>query len=332
MHRALLVSFLAALAVTGCGDAPPQEQTSVTVYSGRNAALIGPILERFEADTGIAVEVRYGTTSEMAATLLEEAENTPADLFISQDAAALGALSSAGMLRAPDPEILARVSDRFRSSNDDWVGISGRARVVVYNTGQIAPDELPQSLWDVGEPKYKGRFGVAPGNGSFQAHMAAVRAVEGPERLADWLAAVVENEAQTYSNNSSIVNAVLAGEIDWGLVNHYYLWRAKSEDPEAPGANFFMPRGDVSGFINVAGAGLLSDSATAARLLDYLLSPDAQTYFAAETYEYPLIEGVSASVDLMPLDEMPTPDINFAEVSSSLVPSLEAISASGLLP
>ncbi len=329
---AFLSTLLAALVAVGCGDSTTEETASVTVYSGRSEALIGPLLERFEASSGIVVEVRYGSTSEMTATLLEEGENTPADLFISQDAAALGALSGAGMLHAPDPEVLGRVSDRFRSSSDDWIGISGRARVVVYNTDQIGPEELPQSLWDVGNPQYKGRFGVAPGNGSFQAHMAAVSAIAGPEKLADWLLAVVENDAQTYSNNSSIVNAVLAGEIDWGLVNHYYLWRAKSEDPSVPGANFFMPGGDISGFINVAGAGLLSDSQPAAQLLDYLLSADAQTYFAEETYEYPLIEGVSASVDLLPLDEMPTPEINFAEVSSSLVSALEAISASGLLP
>ena len=162
--------------------------------------------------------------------------------------------------------------------------------------------------------------------------MAAMRAVEGPQKLAEWLQGVVENEPQTYPNNRSIVEAVLNGEIDWGLVNHYYLWRAKTENPALPGANFFMPSGDVSGFINVAGAGLLSDNPAARQLLDYLLSAAAQAYFAEETYEYSLIDGVPAAVDLIPLDDMQTADVNFAQVASALAPALEAISASGLLP
>jgi len=335
MHRVL--PFTLAILALGVGCSGGDSSTElivegIVVYSGRNEALIGPLLESFEESTGVEVRVRYGSTSEMTATLLEEGERTPADLFISQDAAALGALSNAGMLRNLEAAILARVPERFRSQDGNWIGLSGRSRVVVYNTEALEPGDLPQDLWEVGDPKYKGRFGLAPSNGSFQAHMAALRAVEGPARLAQWLEQAVENEAVTYPNNRSIVAAVLNGEIDWGLVNHYYLWRELAENPDLPGANFFMPSGDISGFINVAGAGLLSDNSAAEQLLEYLLSPDAQSYFSKETYEYPVVEGIEASVDLIPLDEMPTVDVSFAEVSAALEATLVAISASGLLP
>ena len=278
------LGLFAMLAIVGCGgggeaggDEAPE---SLTVYAGRSESLIGPILERFTQETGVPIDIRFGSTSEMAATLLEEGTATPADLFISQDAAALGALSKAGMLRALPESSLNQVAERFRSSRGDWVGLSGRARVVVYNTETMTPEDLPQSLADVLDPKWKGRWGVAPTNASFQAHMALYGALNGAEALDELLAGMVANEPKRYPKNTPIVAAAIAGEIDWGLTNHYYLWRALNENPEATGANYFMPQGDASSFVNMSGVGILSDRAEAQQLVDYLLSEAAQLYFA----------------------------------------------------
>lgn len=325
----------------GCGRGDPdldatsravgEETHSVVVYSGRNESLIGPLLQDFESEQGIEVRVRYADTAELTAVLLEEGANTPADLFISQDAAALGALSKAGRLVSISQEILSRVPLRFQSPQSDWVGLSGRARVVVYNTEAVKPRDLPQSLEAVSEARFKGRFGIAPTNGSFQAHMAVYRAVAGSEDLGALLEGMTLNEPRRYPKNSAIVEAVIAGEVEWGLVNHYYLLRALKENPHAPAANFYMPKGQASGFVNISGAGLLKNGAAATMLLEFLLSDVAQRYFAQETFEYPLVAGIDPSAELEPLEALRTPDVDFGAVSDGFEETLVQISESGLV-
>ena len=305
--------------------------SSVVVYSGRNEALIGPLLDRFQEETGTDVEVRYASTSELTATLLEEGASTPADLFISQDAAALGALAKQGMLKKLPADLVERVPARFASSTGEWVGLSGRARSVVYNPERISEDELPKSLEELSDPRYAGRFGLAPANGSFQAHMAVYSAVGGADALAELLAGIAGNEPSFYPKNGAIVEATIRGEVDFGLVNHYYLLRALAEDPAASGRNFFMSEGAASGFVNLAGAGVLSDSEQAIELIRFMLSTESQQYFASETYEYPLIDGVAPAMELKPLDELATPEVEFGQVSEVLPEALAAISESGLL-
>lgn len=328
---------------TACGDtaAPPEEAVEptaaaappapVTVYSGRSESLVGPILERFTAASGIPVEVRYGETAELAATLLEEGAATPAQVFLAQDAAALGALAGAGLLEPLPADLVARVPARFTGPEGRWVGLSGRVRVLVYNTRAMAEDELPRTLEEVADPRYRGRFGVAPLNASFQAQMAVHRALAGAPALAELLAGLAGNEPQRYSGNGAVVDAVIAGEIDFGLVNHYYLWRALQERPDAPAKNFYQAGGGAASFINVAGAGVLDGRPEAVELVRFLLSDEVQGYFASETFEYPLVPGVAPPAGLPPLDALPTPEIDFAAVAAVLEETLTAIDASGLV-
>ncbi len=330
---------LALVALAGCGDgagAPPAadapaEASRLVVYSGRNESLVGPLFERLEQRLGIEIRVRYGGTAELAATLMEEGEATPADLFLSQDAGALGALSEAGMLAPLPAELLARVPPELRSPAGDWIGLSGRVRCVVYNTTAVRPADLPQALEEVTAPRYRGRFGIAPTNASFQAHMAVHRAVAGAEANDRLLAGLAANRPARYPKNSAIVEAVAAGEIDWGLVNHYYLLRALSEVPKAPAANFFMPRGEVSSFVNLAGVAVVSPSPAATALVGELLSEASQAYFAEETFEYPLVAGVPAAASLPPLAELRARPVPFERVAGVLDETLAAIDASGLL-
>ena len=337
MKRLLIVSLLLAAAcapekeepVTATG--PAAEPATLTLYSGRNEKLIQPLIDRFEMATGIQVDVRYGETSELAATILEEGIRTPADVFLAQDGAALGAIEKAELFQPLPSAILERVEPRFASLDGRWVGISGRARTVVYSTERMKPSELPQSLDALGDPAWKGRFGVAPSNASFQAHMAAYSAVHGEEPLRELLRKIVANEPKRYPNNSSIVRAVIAGEIDFGLVNHYYLWQVKREQPDAAAENFFMPQGEVSSFVNVAGAGLLSREENAVRLIEYMLNDDSQRYFAQETFEYPLVKNAQPPAGFVPLSEVRSPQTAFASLSEALPTTLELINQSGLL-
>jgi iron(III) transport system substrate-binding protein len=329
----VLSALLAALLSPACRPAGEQAEhrPEVVVYSGRSESLAGPLFERLGESLGIEIKVRYGGTAELAATLMEEGDATPADLFLSQDAAALGALADADLLAALPAATLARVAPEFRSPEGEWVGLSGRARCVVYNTERIRPAELPASLEEVVEPRYRGRFGIAPTNGSFQAHLAVYHTVVGRAALEELLRGLEANEPGRYPKNSAIVEAVIAGEIDFGLVNHYYLLRALAESPSAPAANYFMPSGGVSSFVNLSGVAVLRSMPESLAVVDALLAENAQRYFAEETFEYPLSAGLEPAVGLPPLGDLEARQLPFEEVAEKLEETLELIAASGLL-
>jgi iron(III) transport system substrate-binding protein len=329
-----VVALVAACAADEPPAAAPDEAGAaavapLTVYSGRSESLIGPLLERFEQTTSVPVDVRYADTAELAATLLEEGEHSPADVFISQDAAALGALSARGLFVELPARLLDRVGAEHRSPAGDWVGLSGRARSVVYNPELIAVEELPATLEEVTDPRYRGRFGVAPANASFQAHMAAYNVVRGEEALAELLRGLAANEPARYPKNSAIVEAVIAGEIDFGLVNHYYLHSALAQTPDAPGRNAYMRDDGVSAFVNLAGAAALGQRQEAVALIEYLLADEAQRYFLEETHEFPLAIGVDE--DAEGGEAMAAGQVDFASVAAALEPTLALIQESGLL-
>ena len=337
----LLAAAAAVLGLLGaCGPSPEQNaeatvdavaesrKNPLVIYSGRNQSLIDPLLERFD---GADVKVVYGATVELVAALLKEGAAPRCDIFLSQDAPALGALSKAGKLKRLPDDVLARIPARFTSPSGDWVGLSGRARTVVYNPERIQPRDLPQTLDAVTDPRYRGTWGLAPVNASFQAHMAVYRALRGEPALKTLLDGMVANEPKRYAKNSAIVDAVARGEIDWGLVNHHYLWRALQVDPEVPGKNMIMSGDAVSGFLNLAGAAMLSERPEAAELMRFLVSDQAQDYFSKETFEYPLARGLAPTVELQSLDTMIDGQIDFAQVSENLGPTLAAIAESGLV-
>jgi len=300
-------------------ERPAEEAGSLTVYSGRSEELVGPVIEQFEGETGIDVEVRYGDTAEMVGTILEERDNSPADVYFGQDAGALGALSEAGRFQELDAEILEKVDPQFRSVDGQWVGVSGRARVAVYNTAELSEAELPESILDFTDPRWGGgRLGWAPTNGSFQAFVTALRVAEGEDGARAWLEGIQANEPKVFENNTTIVEAAAAGEIDAGFVNHYYLYRFLAEDPNYPAANYVFPNGDLGSLVNVAGAGILDtaeNTEKAQRFVEFLLSTPVQEYFATETFEIPLIEGVESDAALPPLESLQQPDINLNELA-----------------
>lgn len=324
LAAALVVAALLSIALplpdsrAGHLLAPAEAQgATLTIYSGRSEELVGPVIAQFERDTGIAVEVRYGDTTALALTLLEEGARTPADVFFAQDAGALGLLAKEGVLAPLPAYILDSVEPRFRSPEGLWVGISGRARVVAYNTDALDEADLPASLFGFLAPEWAGRLGFAPTNASFHAHLTAIRVSEGDEAARAFVAGLLANKARQYERNSAAVAAVAAGEIDAALVNHYYLFRHLAENPEAPVANYYFPGDDIGNLINVAGLGILASSDSkplAQQFAAYLLSRSAQTYFAEETFEYPLLIGLDADPRLKPLSEIETPALDLSDL------------------
>ena len=307
---------------------------ALVIYSGREEALVGPIIEQFEQESGVDVQVRYGDTAELAATILEEGANSPADVFLAQDPGALGAVAEAGAFRGLPEETLNLVDARFRSPDGLWVGTSGRARVVAYNTEAVAEDELPGSIFGFTDPEWSGRIGWSPTNGSFQAFVTALREIEGEDRAREWLEGIQANDPLEYPDNSSTLEAVASGEVEVGFVNHYYLYRALEEQGDGFGArNHFLEAGDPGNLVIVSGAGILetaSNPGAAEDFIDFMLSEEAQQYFADETFEYPMIDGVQAAEGLVPLNEIQTPDVDLGNLDD-LEGTLELLRETGVL-
>ena len=329
--RRLLAGLAAAvvLATAACGSgdeaatpgiAGPQD--GLVVYSGRNETLIAPLLEQFTKATGIAVTPRYGTSAELAAQLLEEGDRTPADVFLSQDAGALGALQEAKRLEPLPEATLTKVPAKYRSAQGAWVGVSGRSRVLVYNPDLVQAADLPGSVFDLTKPAYKGKVGFAPTNASFQAFVTGMRVSAGEERTKAFLEGFQANDPQSFEGNVQILEAVDSGTIAYGLINHYYLYEKAAEAgglDKVTARNYLFPGADPGSLVNVGGVGVLKgkQSGNAQAFVDYLLSTEGQTYFAEQTKEYPLVAGVPVALEgLPPLAELGGPDVDLSQLAS----------------
>jgi iron(III) transport system substrate-binding protein len=332
---AVAALLTAGLAACGGGNGGGS-QASLTVYSGRSEALVGPLIQQFTEETGITVDVRYGNTAQMAAQLLEEGDRSPAHVFLAQDAGALGAVAKAGLFAPLPTEILDRVPAQYRAANGQWIGVTGRARVLAYDSQTLDPADLPDSVFDLTAPEWRGRVGVAPTNASFQAFVTAMRVQHGDDRARQWLTDLAANDPQIRENNVQIVADIDEGRLAVGLVNHYYVFeRAKERGVGIDDLRVklhFFPDGDTGGLVNVSGVGLLAsaaDNVNARRFIEYLLSPTGQRYFAEQTFEYPLIAGVALDPALPPLDELEAPDIDLNDLDT-LAETVEMIQQSGL--
>jgi iron(III) transport system substrate-binding protein len=317
----------AALLLAGCSSEPADgatqsgdDQEAITLYNGRSEELVGPLLEQFTADTGIPVEVRSAGSGELSAQLLTEGDASPADVFLSQDAGALGALTKEGLFATLPEQTVERVPAAYRAADGTWTGTSGRVRVVVYNA-ELVP-EAPDTIDEVVAGDFAGgRIGYAPTNASWQSFVTGLRVLRGEEGARAWLEAFAGQDPVAYEGNSQVRDAVDAGEVQIGLTNHYYLYELITEKGEENVAarNQFMAPGDPGGLVNVAGAGILASSdqpEQALALVDYLTGEKAQAYFAEQTWEYPLIEGAAAPEGLPSLESLDPPAIDLSDLDS----------------
>lgn len=316
----------------GVGLSSEAAAKTLTIYSGREEKLIAPLIAKAEKDLGMDIEVRYGDTAELAIALLEEGKNSRADLFFAQDAGALGAVAKEKRTLPIPSALLGKVEPQYRSSTGQWVGVSGRARVIDYNTKLVKPSELPTSVAQLTAPKWRGKVGWAPSNGSFQSFITGMRLLQGDQKTLAWLKAMKANGTKDYAKNAAIVEALGRGEISLGLVNNYYLYRFNKDNPNFPVAHHYT-RKDAGAMVNVAGLAVLNTTdqkSDAEKFVAYMLSNPAQTYFAKETNEYPLVKGVQPSQKQIPLKQLQPPKINLSNLSD-LQGTVSLLQEAGLL-
>jgi iron(III) transport system substrate-binding protein len=344
--KSAVTTVLAAVLLVGvaaCGDndddlASASNDKKITLYSGRSETLVKPLLDKFSEQTGIAVRARYGSSAQMAAQLLEEGDRSPAEMFLAQDAGALGAVNKKGLFAALPAELTAKVPQAYRADDGKWVGVTARSRVLVYNPALVPAGDLPKSVFELTDPKWRGKVAIAPTNGSFQAFVTAVRVQHGEAKAKEFFTALKANDVQIRDNNVAIVTDVDAGKVPLGLVNHYYLGEIAKErgtTPEKLNAKLhFFAAGDSGAMVNVSGVGVLSRSATdtdVRTLLEYLLGTEAQTYFAQQTYEYPVVSGAPAPAYVPALADLKGPSVDLNDLES-LETSVALIKETGLTP
>ena len=334
LHRTRRLSLgLILLALVLAAPACSSGREALTVYSGRDEALVGPLLERFAEETDISVDIRYGDSTDLALLIAEEGDSSPADVFFSQSPGAVEYLGTQGALASIDSEALDLVDEAYRSSDGQWIGITARQRVLVYNSDEVSAGDLPDSVLDLTLPEFEGKVGIAPTNASFQDFVTAMRQQIGDEETAAWLKAMADNGSPTFPDNNSVVDAVARGELPFGLVNHYYNYRYLEEDEGAPSRNHVFPNGDIGALLIESSATVLESSdmkEEAQRFIAFLLEEASQTYFAEETFEYPLIDGVEPAAELPPLESLELPDVDIQDLGG-LERTVELIEESGLL-
>jgi iron(III) transport system substrate-binding protein len=341
--RGVALILGSALALSGCAAppaqpdvaeeaAPTEEVTEVAtpepvaddyviLYSGRNESLVQPLIDTFTEQTGITVDIRYAGSSELAAQLLEEGADSPAAVFLSQDAGALGALSLEGLFAELPADITDRVNPAFTSYDDSWVGVTGRARVIVYDSETLSVEELPTTADEIVAPQWSGKVGVAPGNASFQSFVTAYRVLKGESAADQWVSGLNINDPQIFESNGAILEAVNEGTLPLGLINHYY-WDRLAFERGAENLRaqlHFTQAGDPASIVNVTGMGLLeaqSFDLDALELIRFFVSDEGQQYFVEQTFEYPLVPGIDAPEGLPALEELAVADFDLSDLAT----------------
>ncbi len=324
MTKARFVSLICSFGcVFGCSSEPTskiaevntvslEKQTlgkteSLVVYSGRSAKLVDPIFKKFEAKTKIKVLVRSGKSDALANRIVMEGDKTEADVIFLQESGYLEALGRKALLKSLPSTVAVRVPQSYQGTEQRWLGVSGRARVLVYSTTDLTPDSLPKSLEELADPKWKDQIGWAPTNASFEAHVSALRHLWGEEKTKDWLLKMKALSPKKYPKNSPQVRAVGNGEIKIGWVNHYYLLRQKASQPDLQAANYVFPTDkDPGNIMMLSGVGIVEGTKrpkAAQMFVEFLLSDEIQNHLTNKNFEYPAVESVPAGPDLKGLAE-----------------------------
>jgi iron(III) transport system substrate-binding protein len=328
------------LAACGSHDAASEPSAAsgraktVTLYNAQHEELMKAMTDAFTRETGIEVEIRNGSDLEMANQLVQEGDRSPADVFVTENSPAMTLVDSRKLFTPVDAQTAAQVPARYRPKSNDWTGFAARQTVFVYNTGKPTAAALPASIMDLADPRWKGKFGYSPTGADFQAIVSAVLALEGEAKTKAWLEGLKRN-AVAYQGNSKVMAAVNKGEIEGGLIYHYYWYQDQAEsgaDSKNTKLHFFGAQ-DAGAFTSVSGAGVLASSDTvpeAQQLVRFLTGKVGQQVLADSTaLEYTVASGVAANKILRPLAQLHAPLVDVDKLNSQQVVTM--MSDAGIL-
>jgi len=324
---AVCTALTAGLAACGSSAKPSSGSgseagsTTITLYSGQHEQTTAALVSQFSAQTGIRVKVRNGDEAELAAQISQEGSHSPADVFYTENTPPLEQLQEHDLLAPLDASTLAAVDKQYDSTAGDWVGVSARVNVMVYNTGELHASELPTSVMDLASAAWKGKLGIAPGETDFQPIVTSIAKVKGTDAALAWLRAVKSNAgSHSYPDNESLTDAVNRGQVQIALINHYYWYRLRDEvgaKSTHSAIAFFAPH-DPGYVLDVSGAAVLRSSshqAAAQRLVAFLVGRTGETILArSESYEYPLGSGVQTAKPLRPFAQLQPAPVSLADL------------------
>jgi iron(III) transport system substrate-binding protein len=319
----LLASACSSPAQTGNEENNNQGEAATSelvIYSGRSEPLIQPVIDAFKDENPeVNVLLKAGSNSELANALLEERSNPQADVFITTELFTIQTLARADVFEDYRPEGADQLPKSMIGPETQWIGLTRRARVIMYNSDLISPDELPTSIFDLTDPKWKGQVAAAGStNGSMQAQIAAMRQLIGEEATEEWLNGLIANDVTFFGGHTDVRKAVGAGEFKLGLVNHYYFYLQQAEGSNIGIIFPDQGEGQIGLITNATAAAVVhgSPNPQAARaFLDFLVSEDGQRLFAELNYEYPVLPGVDARVDIQPLKDFRLADVDVAKAA-----------------
>jgi iron(III) transport system substrate-binding protein len=321
MALLVLTGSAALTALVGCAAADADSPNTLILYNGQHEQTANALVAAFEQKTGIDVQVRSDDEDVLANQIVQEGANSPADLIYTENSPALAFLESKGLLASVDPSTLAEVASKYDSPQGDWVGVSARVSVLVYNTTLLSPTQLPTSITQLADPKWKGLLGIAPSETDFQPIVTSLDASEGPTATVNWLEALKANAgSHTYPDNETLVAQVNSGAVAIGVINNYYWYRQRAEDGASAmhsAIAFFAPH-DPGYVVDVSGAAVLKSShhqADAERFLAFVVSPQGQQIIAnTDSYEYPLDPNIPAAGGQVPFASLQPDPITIAQL------------------
>lgn len=336
MKRSLpaLVLTTALAAAAGCSGDAGGDGPSIVVYNAQHEQLLDELAPAFTEETGINVELRHGSDSEMAAQLVQEGDASPADVFLTENSPAMSMVEAAGLFAPLAPRTVKAIPAQFRPDGNEWTGFAARSTVLVYNTDLVEESELPESLLDLAEPGWAGRISFSPTGADFQAIVSAVLELEGEEATREWLAGIKEN-GTVYDGNNVVLESVNSGQSDLGIIYHYYWYRDQVEAGEVSDNSelFFFGDRDPGAFVSVSGAGVLASSDSpdkAEQFVAYLTSEEGQQKLAdSYALEYPLNRAVTLEPPVKPFAELEPPKVNVSDLDGPTV--VELMTEAGFL-
>ena len=310
------------------------QRGAITVYNAQHASLTKSWVEGFERETGIKVTVRNGGDTELGNQLVQEGANTPADVFLTENSPAMTLVESAGLLASLNPATLAQVPAHFRSGSGQWTGIAARSTVFIYNKVKMTQAQMPKSLLDLADPAWKGRWAAAPAGADFQAIVSALLELKGEAVTLNWLKGMKIN-AKTYKGNGVVLKAVNTGEVESGVIYHYYRIsdQAKTGENSNNTGMYYFRNEDPGAFVGISGGAVLAASKhkpQAQAFIQWITGKGGQEILkTGNSYEYAVGVGAESNPALMPMADLHAPKLEPSKLNSKKV--VDLMTQAGLL-